>query len=183
MPNRRAWDLLYDFQIILGMARDLPPDSLRAAQALNTANTIVNVFRPGSDSSLEECLKIARQFLSAKNGDAQHEITALGHCHIGKLFISSGKLGTLTGTNRVLLSLDTGWLWPFEETIRKAARSWSSQIDLMDRYPDYKFICSQAQQYEWVKDNYPPLWERIKEKIALGQFMPTGGVSVVFCTG
>ncbi|KAL1928348.1 hypothetical protein VTP01DRAFT_2704 [Rhizomucor pusillus] len=152
VPNRRAWDLLYDFQIILGMARDLPPDSLRAAQALNTANTIVNVFRPGSDSSLEECLKIARQFLSAKNGDAQHEITALGHCHI-----------------------DTGWLWPFEETIRKAARSWSSQIDLMDRYPDYKFICSQAQQYEWVKDNYPPLWERIKEKIALGQFMPTGG--------
>lgn len=50
----------------------------------------------------------------------------------------------------------------------------------MDRYPDYKFICSQAQQYEWVKDNYPPLWERIKEKISLGQFMPTGGVSLTF---
>lgn len=77
-------------------------------------------------------------------------------------------------------SQDTGWLWPFEETIRKAARSWSSQVDLMDRYPDYKFICSQAQQYEWVKDNYPPLWERIKEKISLGQFMPTGGVSLTF---
>ena len=73
--------------------------------------------------------------------------------------------------------VDTGWLWPFEETIRKAARSWSSQIDLMDRYPEYKFICSQAQQYEWVKDNYPALWDRIKEKISTGQFLPTGGVS------
>ena len=76
-----------------------------------------------------------------------------------------------------LFYLDTGWLWPFEETIRKAARSWSSQIDLMDRYPEYKFICSQAQQYEWVKDNYPALWDRIKEKISTGQFLPTGGVS------
>ncbi|KAI9490397.1 galactose mutarotase-like domain-containing protein [Zychaea mexicana] len=152
VPNRRAWDLLYDFQIILGMARDLPPDSLRAAQALYTANKIVNTFHPGSDESIEECLRIASKFLSAKNGDSQHDIIALGHCHI-----------------------DTGWLWPFEETIRKAARSWSSQIDLMDRYPEYKFICSQAQQYEWVKDNYPPLWDRIKEKISMGQFMPTGG--------
>lgn len=85
MPNRLAWDLLYDFQIILGMARDLPPDSPRAAQALYTANKIVNTFYPGDDSSLEECLRIAGRFLSAKNGDAQHEIVAIGHCHIGKV--------------------------------------------------------------------------------------------------
>lgn len=79
-----------------------------------------------------------------------------------------------------LIILDTGWLWPFEETIRKCARSWSSQINLMDRYLDYKFICSQAQQYEWVKENYLLLWERIHEKVAMGQFVPTGGVSILF---
>lgn len=73
--------------------------------------------------------------------------------------------------------LDTAWLWPFDETIRKAGRSWSTQIDLMDRYPDYTFVCSQAQQYEWVKDNYPKLWDRIREKVAVGQFNPIGGVS------
>jgi hypothetical protein len=74
--------------------------------------------------------------------------------------------------------LDTAWLWPFDETIRKAGRSWSTQIDLMDRYPDYTFVCSQAQQYEWVKDNYPNLWDRIREKVAVGQFNPIGGVSM-----
>lgn len=68
-------------------------------------------------------------------------------------------------------------MWPFDETIRKAGRSWSTQIDLMDRYPDYTFICSQAQQFEWVKDNYPKLWERIREKVSVGQFNPIGGVS------
>lgn len=74
-------------------------------------------------------------------------------------------------------SIDTAWLWPFEETIRKAARSWSSQINLMERYPEYKFICSQAQQFQWVKDRYPSLWEKLLEKVTLGQFLPTGGVS------
>ncbi|ORZ07655.1 galactose mutarotase-like domain-containing protein [Absidia repens] len=152
VPNKPVWNLLYDYQVILGMAKDLEPDSLRASQAMYTANRIVNTFVPGDDSTVNHCLAISAEFLSAKNGDAQHEIHALGHCHI-----------------------DTGWLWPFEETIRKAARSWSSQIDLMDRYPDYKFICSQAQQYEWVKNNYANLWGRIREKIAIGQFLPTGG--------
>lgn len=66
------------------MARDLPQDSLRAAQALNTANNIVNTFIPGNDESIERCLQIASHFLSAKNGDSQHEVVALGHCHIGK---------------------------------------------------------------------------------------------------
>ncbi|KAI9286060.1 galactose mutarotase-like domain-containing protein [Umbelopsis sp. AD052] len=155
VPNKLAWKLLYDFQIILGMSRDLPQDSLRAAQALHTANRIVNVFRAGDDRTLEEGIRIASEFLGAKNGDSQHVITALGHCHI-----------------------DTAWLWPFDETIRKAGRSWSTQIDLMDRYPDYTFVCSQAQQYEWVKDNYPKLWERIREKVTVGQFNPIGGTWV-----
>lgn len=155
VPNKLAWELLHDFQIILGMAKDLPEDSLRGSQALHTANKIINAFIPGNDHSISECLKIAQQFLVSKNGDAQHQIYAIGHCHI-----------------------DTAWLWPFDETIRKAARSWSSQINLMDRYPDYKFICSQAQQYEWIKERYLPLWDRIHEKVRNGQFLPTGGTWV-----
>lgn len=154
VPNKLAWELLYDFQIIFGMAKELGEDSLRGSQALFCANNIINVFIPGDDQSLRQGLKIAQEFLLSKNGDAQHEIYAIGHCHI-----------------------DTAWLWPFDETIRKAARSWSSQIDLMDRYPDYKFICSQAQQYDWVKERYLPLWERIHQKVATGQFLPTGGVN------
>lgn len=153
VPNKLAWELLHDFQIILGMAKDLPEDSLRGSQALFTANNIINVFERGNDQSIREGLKIAQEFLIAKNGDSQHEIFATGHCHI-----------------------DCAWLWPFDETIRKCARSWSSQINLMDRYPDYKFICSQAQQFEWVKERYLPLWERINQKVAGGQFLPTGGV-------
>ncbi|KAI9276187.1 galactose mutarotase-like domain-containing protein [Sporodiniella umbellata] len=155
VPNKIAWELLYDFQVIFGMGKDLAEDSLRGSQALYTANRITNAFQTGNDQSLIEGLRIAREFLSAKNGDSQHEVYAVGHCHI-----------------------DTAWLWPFEETIRKCARSWSSQIELMDRYPDFKFIASQAQQYEWLKETYQPLWKKLMEKVSLGQFSPTGGAWV-----
>lgn len=157
VPNKLAWELLYDFQTIFGMAKELAEDSLRGSQALFCANNIINVFVPGDDQSLRQGLKIAQEFLVSKNGDAQHEIYAIGHCHI-----------------------DTAWLWPFDETIRKCARSWSSQIDLMNRYPDYKFICSQAQQFDWVKERYLPLWERIHQKVVSGQFLPTGGVKHIY---
>ena len=36
------------------------------------------------------------------------------------------------------------WLWPYAETIRKCARSWSSTIRLMEQYPDFTFACSQV---------------------------------------
>jgi alpha-mannosidase len=65
------------------MAKDLAEDSLRGSQALFTANSIMNAFIPGDDTSLIKCLEIANEFLKSKNGDAQHEIYAVGHCHIG----------------------------------------------------------------------------------------------------
>ena len=45
----------------------------------------------------------------------------------------------------------------------------------MDRYPEFKFACSQAQQYAWIKERNPDLWERIKRKVKEGQFIPVGG--------
>jgi alpha-mannosidase len=42
-------------------------------------------------------------------------------------------------------------LWPFRVTQQKVARSWSTQVDLMDRYPEHRFTCSSAQQYKWLE--------------------------------
>lgn len=72
--------------------------------------------------------------------------------------------------------IDSAWLWPFDETKRKVARSWSTQLDLMDRYPNFKFLASQIQQYQWLVEDYPDLFQRLKTKVKEGQFMPIGGV-------
>ncbi|KAJ3337800.1 Alpha-mannosidase 2C1 [Gonapodya sp. JEL0774] len=123
VPNMEAWALFRDFEIVLGMAKELPADSDRGSKALVAANDIVNAFRYDDASTIQTCRALAARFLAARNGDAVHKITAIGHCHI-----------------------DTAWLWPYAETKRKVARSWAAQVELMDRYPDYKFAASQMQQ-------------------------------------
>ncbi|RUS25743.1 hypothetical protein BC938DRAFT_471724, partial [Jimgerdemannia flammicorona] len=153
VPNKRAWALYHDFEIIRSFIHDTPENTQRQHDALYAANEIVNAFKPGDDNSIERGLSIASEWLRKRGGDGQHRVTAIGNCHI-----------------------DTAWLWPFAETKRKVARSWSSQIRLMDRYPDYKFACSQVQQYEYLLENYPTLFEQVKDKIRVGQFIPIGGL-------
>jgi alpha-mannosidase len=87
--------------------------------------------------------------------DPSHHITAVGHAHI-----------------------DTAWLWPLREARRKCARSWSTQLALMDEHPDYVFACSQPAQYAWIKEAYPHLYARIKEKVRGGQWEPVGAMWV-----
>jgi alpha-mannosidase len=43
--------------------------------------------------------------------------------------------------------IDTAFLWPIRETVRKCARTFSTACRLMERYPDYRFTCSQPQLY------------------------------------
>jgi alpha-mannosidase len=81
-----------------------------------------------------------------------HELAAIGHAHI-----------------------DTAWLWPLAETYRKCLRTFSSQVEYMEDYREYRFACSQAQQYAWIKERNPDLWERIRERVDSGQFVPVGG--------
>ncbi|KAK2508946.1 LOW QUALITY PROTEIN: hypothetical protein MC885_008404 [Smutsia gigantea] len=70
------------------------------------------------------------------------------------------------------------WLWPFKETVRKCARSWVTAVRLMEQNPEFIFVCSQAQQLEWVKIHYPGLYAQLQEFACRGQFAPVGGTWV-----
>ena len=48
--------------------------------------------------------------------------------------------------------IDTAHLWPYRVAQQKIARSWSTQVDLMDRYPEFRFSCTSAQQYKWLEE-------------------------------
>jgi len=91
----------------------------------------------------------------ARPSTSKHLVHAVGHAHI-----------------------DTAWLWPLRETRRKCARSFSTQLALMDEYPDYRFACSQPAQYEWMKESYPTIFEGIRKKVASGQWEPVGSMWV-----
>lgn len=49
---------------------------------------------------------------------------------------------------------------------------------MAELYPDYRFAVSQAQQLEWVKEDYPTLYEEIKSAAAKGSFVMVGGTWV-----
>ncbi len=74
--------------------------------------------------------------------------------------------------------IDSAWLWPVRETIRKCARTFSNVVALMDEDPGFVFSCSSAQQLAWIKEFYPELFGRIREKVKAGQFVPVGGMWV-----
>jgi alpha-mannosidase len=130
--NLDARMLHIEFGIIHDAATELAEDTWEQHEALNIASRIIDTFKVGNDKSIVACRKIAAEFLGDHvNSAAVYEtaldrrptVYAIGHCHI-----------------------DTCWLWPWEETKRKVVRSWSNQCDLMDRYPELNFACSQAQQ-------------------------------------
>lgn len=157
--DREAYDLSMDFRIIREMATEFDPDSVRGQQALFTGNKIMDIcFNVSDRQQWPHARQVAQGFLSHTNGTSQHRLHVVGHCHI-----------------------DLGWLWPYAETRRKAARSFSSQIALMERYPEYKFAQSQAQIYEWVKQDYPELYDSIRKKVQRRQFIPVGGSWVEMC--
>ena len=112
-----------------------------------------------SQKSVLKGREIARKYIGDKvdsekvyETDEKPIVYAVGHCHI-----------------------DTCWLWPWAETKRKIARSWANQCNLMDRYPEHRFACSQAQQYKWLEQLYPSLYDRVKAKVKKGTFQPIGG--------
>lgn len=84
--------------------------------------------------------------------ESLQRVAAVGHCHI-----------------------DTAWLWPYAETRRKVARSWATQLELAAKYPQHRFAFSQAQQMEWLRQDYPELFARVCAAVKAGIFYPVGG--------
>ncbi|WP_243062528.1 glycoside hydrolase family 38 C-terminal domain-containing protein [Humibacter sp. RRB41] len=151
-----VWELERDVWTLLGLQAELPRQSTRAAQILRALERMCDAMDPhdvaGTAAAGREALAGVLADEAAANA---HRISAVGHAHI-----------------------DSAWLWPTRETIRKCARTFSNVLALMDDYPDLVFACSSAQQYAWIKAYYPELFERIRVRVAEGRFVPVGGMWV-----
>lgn len=145
--REEALNLWFDLRILLELNKHNGDE-----RALRCGNEICNhTLRPDLPDELKEGTQISKLFF-AQTGTTQSVVTAIGNCHI-----------------------DTAWLWPWSETRRKTARSWVSQLRLMEKYPDYRFVASQMQQLEWLRQDYPGLFKEIQQAAARGQFIPIGG--------
>jgi alpha-mannosidase len=74
--------------------------------------------------------------------------------------------------------IDLAWLWPLEETRRKARRTFHTVTGLMDRYPGLYFNQSSAQLYAWIEHDDPALFEKIQAQVQAGRWELVGGMWV-----
>ncbi len=74
--------------------------------------------------------------------------------------------------------IDLAWLWPIRETKRKVARTFANQLLNISKYDDYIFGASQPQMFEWLKQDYPQLFGKVKEQIDAGRIELQGGMWV-----
>ncbi|MBE2240473.1 MAG: alpha-mannosidase [Caldilineaceae bacterium] len=74
--------------------------------------------------------------------------------------------------------IDVAWLWTLGITRQKAGRTFSTVMRLMEQFPEYHFTQSQPQLYDYVRRDYPELFEEIKARIADQRWEPIGGMWV-----
>ncbi|MFZ4894738.1 alpha-mannosidase [Plantibacter sp. Mn2098] len=151
-----VWELIQDVWTLSGLLRELPQDLPRRSELLRGLERMIDAMDPADVAGSAAAGRAVLEPLLASPAYASaHRLIAVGHAHI-----------------------DSAWLWPVRETIRKCARTFSNVLDLMDRDPDFVFACSSAQQFAWMKEHYPALFERIKVRVAEGRFVPVGGMWV-----
>ncbi|WP_328787669.1 alpha-mannosidase [Streptomyces sp. NBC_00273] len=151
-----VWELVQDLEVLYDLMTQLDTADARRHEILRALGAALDALDlgdvPGTAAAARGCL--ARVLAAPANASA-HRISAVGHAHI-----------------------DSAWLWPLRETVRKVARTASNMVNLMDQHPEFVFAMSQAQQLDWIKTYRPELFERVKKKIADGQFVPVGGMWV-----
>jgi alpha-mannosidase len=74
--------------------------------------------------------------------------------------------------------IDMAWLWPWTETVEVVRNTFTSVLDLMREYPDFKFTMSSARTYEWMQEKYPDLFQQIKQRVKEGRWEIIGGMWV-----
>lgn len=153
--NEEIRSLYYDFEVLYNLMNRLPEDDARHMSILYSLHEATKVLRDYNEEEAIKARKILKVELDKKGGDPSLSISAIGHAHI-----------------------DLAWLWPIRETIRKGSRTFSTVLEMMERYPDYKFGASQPQLYFWMKEHYPALYEKIKESVKKDRWEVQGAMWV-----
>ncbi|MEG3627968.1 alpha-mannosidase [Streptomyces poriticola] len=154
--DETVWQLVIDLEVLGELMAELPVDAPRRWEILRAVDASLDAIDlqdvNGTAGRARERLT---GVLAAPAVPSAHRISAVGHAHI-----------------------DSAWLWPLRETVRKVARTTSNMTALLEDEPEFVFAMSQAQQWAWVRDHRPEVWARVKKAVAEGRFVPAGGMWV-----
>ncbi|MEV6944895.1 glycoside hydrolase family 38 C-terminal domain-containing protein [Streptomyces sp. NPDC051172] len=154
--DETVWQLVIDLEVLGELMAELPVESARRWEILRAVERSLDAIDlQDVNGTAGQARSRLADVLSPSAAPSAHRISAVGHAHI-----------------------DSAWLWPLRETVRKVARTTSNMTALLEDEPDFVFAMSQAQQWAWVKEHRPEVWARVKKAVADGRFVPAGGMWV-----
>lgn len=156
--NHQVQDLVYDFELLLDIAKsELFNEDYRAFlnRELNNAMNFID-FDSDELTGVEEAKKYIDEVVYANdNYKGNGDVALIAHSH-----------------------LDIAYYWRRIHAVQKNLRTVLIQLRLMDKYPDFKYTHTQPYVYETLEKYYPEVFEELKEKVAAGQFEPVGAMYV-----
>ena len=154
--DETVWNLVADLEVLGELMAELPEDSARRYEIVRAVEKALDAVDLQNVNATAAAAREQLAGVLAKPAvPSAHQISAVGHAHI-----------------------DSAWLWPLRETVRKVARTTANMTNLLDSEPDFIYTMSQAAQYDFIKTHRPEVYEKVKKAVADGRFVPAGGMWV-----
>jgi len=154
--NKLYYDIFVPFEALCCLD-EKSYDYIKSLKALDEALIYLDLrefYSKEFYESIDKCQEVLQEeYYKKLCGKSDCIVNVIGHTHI-----------------------DVAWLWSLAQTEEKAQRSFATVINLMNRFPEYKFMSSQPQLYKYVKKNDPVLYEKVKEKIKEGRWLAEGSM-------
>lgn len=157
--DEAADNLYYSGRAVLAVSKQLPenqPLKQELLTALNQAFHKLDWSKPGSAAfyaSVAEGEGLLQTRLAEMKQEHPVTVTAVGHTHI-----------------------DVAWMWRLTHTREKTARSFSTVLRLMKQFPEYIFLQTQPQLYDYIKQDYPEIYAEIVKRVQEGRWEAGGAM-------
>ncbi len=159
VPFREMRDLYFDIQTIYEGLLLLEENDVEKEEGIRVLEKAIHAvdFRNISEKetilSIGEARRILEEEYFSKNHGCPVLVDSVGFTHI-----------------------DVAWKWRMRQTRQKAVRSFLTVLNLMNQYPEYRFMSSTPLLYEFVKKDAPGIYRKIKERIQEGRWEAEGAV-------
>ncbi len=159
--DEKTDDFYYMGSLILDTVNQLDggePVKYDLRTALDAACHCIDWSYPGSEAFYETVHQadgLLNERIDGMNKQSMIQVHCVGHTHI-----------------------DMAWLWRLKHTHEKASRSFSTVLRMMELFPEYIFLQTQPQLYEYIKEDFPEIYEEIKKRVKEGRWETDGGMWV-----
>ncbi len=174
-----SWQLYHLMQTLLEASLTLNEgDPARHAllTRLNMAYNMLDLREGWQGKCFADSAQAAYEYLLKEYPEINRAPTINRGATVGPRFIVGPDRPQITVSGHA--HLDVGWMWPYWRTRQKIAHTVSNVLGLMERYPDYHYSQSQPQLLQWLKEDVPELYARVKQRVAEGRFEPVGAMWV-----